>query len=282
MRGFNGYCDVCGAWGHSKKYCKWGSGMRPMWEEDGGWSEEPEMEEQAGDSLCCLREEASEDGGIRTLEQEVSEEEAEKMSFKGKWIKIEAEVDTGACVPMMPTSLAKHLKIRESEGSRRGAKYVSASDDFIYNKGESDVLFASDAGDWRKAVIQRGDVNKTLMAGGSVADKGNTLLFTKFGGMIIKDPDLSIYKKAVGMAKVKTPFRRKGKTYAMNMWLKAPTPEGGTRRVGFKDEEPEGEAGEEGSYQKMLAMAAENGWKVAGWRGKGGREFRPTFGRQGP
>ena len=108
---------------------------------------------------------------------------------------------------------------------------------------------------------RRGDVNKTLMAGGSVADKGNTLLFTKFG-MIIKDPDLSIYKKAVGMAKVKTPFRRKGKTYAMNMWLKAPADEGGTRRVGFKDEEPEGEAGEEGSYQKMLAMAAENGWKV--------------------
>ena len=73
------------------------------------------MEEQAGDSLCCPREEASEDGGIRTLEQEVSEEEAEKMNFKGKWIKIEAEMDTGACVPMMPTSLAKHLKIRESE-----------------------------------------------------------------------------------------------------------------------------------------------------------------------
>ena len=42
-------------------------------------------------------------------------------------------------------------------------------------------------------------------------------------------------------------------------------------------EEPEDEEKEE---QKLLAMAAENGWKVAGWRGKGGREWRPTFGRQ--
>ena len=32
--------------------------------------------------------------------------------------------------------------------------------------------------------------------------------------------------------------------------------------------------------KKLLAMAAENGWKVAGWRGKGGREWRPTFGRR--
>ena len=66
-------------------------------------------------------------------------------------------------------------------------------------------------------MVQRGDVNKTLLAGGSISDQGNTLLFTKYGGMIVKDPDLSIYKRAVSMAKVKTPFRRKGKTYAMNI-----------------------------------------------------------------
>ena len=142
------------------------------------------------------------------------------------------------------------------------------------------MVFASDAGEWRKAVVQRGDVNKTLMAGGSVADQGNTLLFTKYGGMIIKDPDLSIYKRAVGMAKIRTPFKRKGKTYSMNMWLKVPGAEGGARSVSFKEEEKEPED-EEKEEKKLLAMAAENGWKVAGWRGKGGREWRPTFGRQG-
>merc|ERR1711994_433569 len=161
-----------------------------MWE-DQGWSDEPEEEAQGGDSLCCLREEVKEEGGMRTLEQEVSEEEAAKMNYKGRWIKVEAEMDTGACIPMMPKNIAKHLPIRESEGSKRGAKYLSASDDYIYNEGESDVLFASDSGEWKKAVNQRGDVNKTLMAGGSMADQGNTLLFTKYGGMVVKDPDLS-------------------------------------------------------------------------------------------
>ena len=130
-------------------------------------------------------------------------------------------------------------------------------------------------------MVQRGDVNKTLMAGGCIADKGNTLLFTKYGGMVVEDPDLSIYKKAVASAKKKTPFRRKGKTYSMNMWLKAPTEvDGGARRVSFEEGKKE-KASEEEEMQKMLAMAAENGWQVAGWRGKGGREWRPTFGRQG-
>ena len=46
-----------------------------MWEEQ-GWSEEPEEEVQAGEPMCCLREEVKEEGGMRTLEQEVSEEEA--------------------------------------------------------------------------------------------------------------------------------------------------------------------------------------------------------------
>ena len=105
--------------------------MRPMWEEQ-GWSEEPEGEEQGEiQNMSCLREEMEGDGGMRTLEQEVSEEEAAKMNYKGKWFKVEAEVDTGACIPMMPKNIAKHLPIRESEGSRRGAKYLSASD-YIY------------------------------------------------------------------------------------------------------------------------------------------------------
>ena len=71
-----------------------------------------------------------------------------------------------------------------------------------------------------------------------------------------------------------------GKTYSMNMWLKAPEAEEGARRVGFRDEEGEPEDHEK-EEKKLLALAAENGWKVAGWRGKGGREWRPTFGRQG-
>ena len=120
--------------------------MRPMWEES-GWNEEPEEEEFSEERLSCLREEAGEEGGMRTLEQEVSEEEAAKMNYKGKWIKVEAEMDTGACVPMMPKNIAKHLPIRESEGSKRGAKYLSASDDFIFNEGESEVGFASDSGE---------------------------------------------------------------------------------------------------------------------------------------
>ena len=84
------------------------------------------------------------------------------------------------------------------------------------------------------------------------------------------------------MARVKTPFKRQGKTYSMNMWLKAPETGGGVKRVSFqKKEEEEESENYEKEEKKLLTMAAENGWRVAGWRGKGGREWRPTLGSQG-
>ena len=73
--------------------------MRPLWE-DQDWNEEPEGEEQGEiQQMSCLREEVEGDGGMRTLEQEVSEEEAAKMNYKGKWIRVEAEMDTGGVRP---------------------------------------------------------------------------------------------------------------------------------------------------------------------------------------
>ena len=47
------------------------------------------------------------------------------------------------------------------------------------------------------------------------------------------------------------------------------------------EEKEEQTVDEEEEMQKMMTMAAENGWKVAGWRGKTGKELRPTFGWQG-
>ena len=94
--------------------------MRPMWEESEWY--EGMSEEESNMQQFCLREEEGDEGGLRTLEHEVSEEEAAKMNYKGKWIRVEAEMDTGACIPMMPKNIAKHLPIRESEWSRRGCE----------------------------------------------------------------------------------------------------------------------------------------------------------------
>ena len=149
------------------------------WFGEDPWGEDTGEEEP---SQLCLREDLEGEGGMRTLEQEVSEEDAAKMNYKGKWLKVEAEVDTGACIPMMPKSIAKHLPIRESEGSRKGAKYVSASDDYIYNEGESEVIFANDNGEWRKSIVQRGDVNKTLMAGGEHGGQGEHIAIHQVWG----------------------------------------------------------------------------------------------------
>ena len=67
----------------------------------------------------------------------------------------------------------------------------------------------------------------------------------------------------------------------MNMWLRAPGTGGGVKRVGFQEKEEEEPENYEKEEKKLLTMAAENRWRVAGWRGKGGKEWRPTFGGQG-
>ena len=136
--------------------------MRPMWEEQ-GWDEEPEEEEQI-QSMSCLREETKDDGGMRTLEQEVSAEEAAKMNYKGRWLKVEAEVDTGACIPMMPKGIAKHLPIRESEGSKRGQVFLSANGSPIPNLGCFKPEVVVESGKAATMTFQAAKVRKLLFA----------------------------------------------------------------------------------------------------------------------
>ena len=54
-----------------------------------------------------------------------------------------------------------------------------------------------------------GDITKPLLGVVDVADKGNIIIFTKEGGTVLKDEDLSIYRRAVSEATIKTPFQRK-------------------------------------------------------------------------
>ena len=75
-----------------------------MWEDEAGWNEEAPEGEPEVEQMFCLREEMEEQGGIRTLEQEISSEEASKMNFKGKWIKVEAEVTS-----LLPLSRLRRL-----------------------------------------------------------------------------------------------------------------------------------------------------------------------------
>ncbi len=181
---------------------------------------EEEATEEEEECLARLCEEDEDESPVRTLEQEVGQEDAIYWEGRQGYKKIETEIDTGSCVVIMPTEECPGIPIEPSPASKAGKKYRTAGAERIANEGQSTVRFWTEEGARRKMLSQRGKVNKALAGGGPVCDQGNTLLFTARGGAIIKDPDEAIFRKAVEAATVKTPFHRnQGGTYSMNMWV---------------------------------------------------------------
>ena len=75
-------------------------------------------------------------------------------------------MDTGAHHNVMPKRMVGRRRIRPSEGSKRGMKYVGAGGDKIKNEGEVDFDFETTEGHPQSVVFQIAEVNKPL---GSVA-----------------------------------------------------------------------------------------------------------------
>jgi hypothetical protein len=75
-------------------------------------------------------------------------------------------MDTGAHHNVIPKRMVGKRKIRPSEGSRRGMRYVGAGGEKICNEGEVDFPFESVEGHLASMVFQIAEVNKPL---GSVA-----------------------------------------------------------------------------------------------------------------
>lgn len=172
---FYGYCDECGGWGHSKRYCP--SAIRLL--ED---QEHHQPEEEHEEELCRLAE-VEEEEHLRTLEQEVDHEDL--VNWQGQnYLEIEAEVDTGSCTTIMPNKVCQHIETKPSPGSKNGKKYRTAGKETINNDGQSMVHFWTPEGERRRMLWQRGNVNKCLAGGGAMADKGNTLIFNKWGGAL--------------------------------------------------------------------------------------------------
>ena len=59
-----------------------------------------------------------------------------KVTRKGKYEMIAVAADSGAADHVAPRNVASHLKIRETEASRQGVKYVAANGQKTANVGQ--------------------------------------------------------------------------------------------------------------------------------------------------
>ena len=129
------------------------------------------------------------------------------------WHHLETVMDSGAAESVAPTSMAPWIKVEESEGSRRGQTYMSASGDRLPNLGEKKFDIVTESGMSATATYQVADVTRALCSVSRVCDKGSTVTFTATGGFITSP------------AGVKTPIRRENNVYLLDTWTRGPAQE---------------------------------------------------------
>ena len=111
--------------------------------------------------------------------------------------------------------------IAESEGSRRGQEFLSASEDTMPNLGEQKLEAVLDSGKSTSIRYQIADVSRALNAVTEICDAGhpdhgNHVIFGRRGGMVV---NLEIDKTNLETGKT-TPFQREGNIYYLDYWAK--------------------------------------------------------------
>ncbi len=139
------------------------------------------------------------------------------MEVQGEmWELIKVNVDSGAIDSVCNEKLAPQFEIKETQASKSGSYYWSASKHKLFNKGEKSVKGFNDLGNSMGMVFQVCDVKSPLGSVRRICQAGNRVIFD--------DNQSYIENKATG---IKTPITQENGVYYLNAWVKK---EGFSRR----------------------------------------------------
>ena len=141
-----------------------------------------------------------------------------ELNAVGQWrqvennmVRVKAALDSGALDPVAPPTMAPGVAIKDSNGSRTGQHYGSASGHRIPNLGEQHITGVVPSGAERAMTFQVAEVTRPLLSVGRICDKGNVVTFGSSGGVIV---DLVTGEE--------TPFLRDGDgMYQLEFWMPA-------------------------------------------------------------
>ena len=128
-----------------------------------------------------------------------------------RWVKLETVVDSGDAESVVPVQMAPWVPRQESEGSKRGQTYLSASGEKLPNMGEKKFDMVTSEGNWAQATYQVAEVTKPLCSVSKMCDKGNRVVFELGGG----------YVKHIKSG-TRTRFTRQNNVYVMEMCVQDP------------------------------------------------------------
>ena len=74
---------------------------------------------------------------------------------------------------MLPEGWVEHNELKESDGSRRGDWYATASGEPLYNLGEKDLVLSDENGEMRSMKFQVAKVTKALGSVSQICSNGN-------------------------------------------------------------------------------------------------------------
>ena len=157
--------------------------------------------------------------------------------FRGSWERVPVTVDSGAIDTVVPRRIAKGIMTRQTEASRNGLKYRSASGNAIVNEGEKTLKGYTNEANLVDMTAQVAEVTKPL---------GSVRAFVKAGNRVVFDNGGSyIQHKATG---VKTVIEDRNGAYVFDLWI----PRDNAQSVS-------GKHGYSGKYWGALAEQEDNG-----------------------
>ena len=93
-------------------------------------------------------------------------------------------IDSGASENVISEEFAPQVKVRASQGSREGVRYVTANGGTMSNRGEKHIHVLITEGHKCMLNMQVTDVKKPLMSVARICDAGHEVVFQSGGGYI--------------------------------------------------------------------------------------------------
>ena len=158
-----------------------------------------------------------------------------------EWVLLKPTVDSGAVDTLTSVKHVKGVKIRETNASRAGMRYTSASKHVIKNLGEAPIQGKGESGENIGMIAQVGDkCHKMLIAVRNCVQAGNMVIFGDDQGAIERlaksgdVPQHAIINKKTGG---KSEIHDENGAYKYHLYVQRPI---------------EGETGSEGDSVKMI------------------------------
>jgi len=129
-------------------------------------------------------------------------------SHMPKWQFLSVAVDSGAAETVIPHTLIDRYPIRETEASRSGLNYASATGDPIPNLGEQKLPLVTAEGSLRAITFRAAPVDRPLGSVKRMCSSGHVVVFDEDGSYV--------YNKASGEI---TSLREENGNYMMDVWV---------------------------------------------------------------